>query len=75
MEEYGEVRKTKVLVCAGGTGGHIFPGLAIAEKLLDQKLKSCGWGQKGDLRNKHYIINQSIYFSEFKGVRGLGLWR
>ena len=57
-----KLEKTKVLVCAGGTGGHIFPGLAIAEKLLIKKLKFCGWGQKEDLRNKHYVINQSVYF-------------
>ncbi|MDA9718831.1 undecaprenyldiphospho-muramoylpentapeptide beta-N-acetylglucosaminyltransferase [Betaproteobacteria bacterium] len=68
--------KTKVLVCAGGTGGHIFPGLAIAEKLLDQKIKILWMGTKRGLE-KQALHKKSInlFFSEFKGVRGLGLWR
>ena len=71
-----KLEKTKVLICAGGTGGHIFPGLAIAEKLLDQKIKILWMGTKRGLE-KQTLRNKSIslFFSEFKGVRGLGLWR
>ena len=71
-----KLEKTKVLVCAGGTGGHIFPGLAIAEKLLDQKIKILWMGTKRGLE-KQTLRNKSItlFFSEFKGVRGLGLRR
>tara|TARA_B100000035_G_scaffold159895_1_gene136346 strand:+ start:601 stop:1695 length:1095 start_codon:yes stop_codon:yes gene_type:complete len=71
-----KLEKTKVLVCAGGTGGHIFPGLAIAEKLLDKKIKILWMGTKRGLE-KQTLRNKSInlFFSEFKGVRGLGLWR
>ena len=71
-----KLEKTKVLICAGGTGGHIFPGLAIAEKLLDQKIKILWMGTKRGLE-KQTLHNKSItlFFSEFKGVRGLGLQR
>ena len=71
-----KLEKTKVLICAGGTGGHIFPGLAIAEKLLDQKIKILWMGTKRGLE-KQTLRNKSIslFFSEFKGVRGLGLSR
>ena len=61
-------QKKKVLVCAGGTGGHIFPGLAIAEKLLDQKIKILWMGTRRGLE-KQTLSNKSInlFFSEFKG--------
>ena len=68
--------KYKVLVCAGGTGGHIFPGIAIAEKLIDQKVKIFWMGTKRGLEEQT-LRNKPInlFFSEFRGVRGLGLKR
>ncbi|MFT6902122.1 MAG: UDP-N-acetylglucosamine--N-acetylmuramyl-(pentapeptide) pyrophosphoryl-undecaprenol N-acetylglucosamine transferase, partial [Colwellia sp.] len=33
-----EVKRPTLLVMAGGTGGHIFPGIAVAQALVKQ-----GW--------------------------------
>jgi len=64
----------KLLIMAAGTGGHIFPGLAIADTM-----KARGWqvswlgtshGMEGELVPKHGIQMDTIAFS---GLRGKGL--
>lgn len=63
----------KLLIMAAGTGGHIFPGLAIARTMQDR-----GWqvtwlgtahGMERDLVPKHRIAIDSI---DFAGLRGKG---
>jgi UDP-N-acetylglucosamine--N-acetylmuramyl-(pentapeptide) pyrophosphoryl-undecaprenol N-acetylglucosamine transferase len=64
----------RLMIMAAGTGGHIFPGLAIA-----QTMQARGWqvtwlgtmhGMERDLVPKHKIEMDSI---DFAGLRGKGL--
>lgn len=62
------------LVMAGGTGGHIFPGLAVAQELIHQGWDVHWLGSKShmewDIIGPTGIAFESI---EFSGVRGKGL--
>lgn len=64
----------RLLIMAAGTGGHIFPGLAIADTM-----RASGWevswlgtahGMERDLVPKHGIEMDTI---DFAGLRGKGL--
>ncbi len=64
----------RLLIMAAGTGGHIFPGLAIA-----QTMKARGWevswlgtshGMEGGIVPRHGIEMDTI---DFSGVRGKGV--
>jgi UDP-N-acetylglucosamine--N-acetylmuramyl-(pentapeptide) pyrophosphoryl-undecaprenol N-acetylglucosamine transferase len=66
--------KKKLMIMAAGTGGHIFPGIAIA-----QEMQARGWdvswlgtahGMEGDIVPKHGIPMDRI---DFAGMRGKGL--
>ena len=69
------MRQRVALIMAAGTGGHIFPGLAVAEALRSQ-----GWavhwlgtptGMENRLvRPKGFVVEPI----EFGGVRGKGWW-
>ncbi|KMT65625.1 undecaprenyldiphospho-muramoylpentapeptide beta-N-acetylglucosaminyltransferase [Catenovulum maritimum] len=66
----------KILIMAGGTGGHIFPGLAIADELSNKGWQVL-WLGTADRMEADLVPNAGypIEFIEIKGVRNKGIIR
>ncbi len=67
-------RQKTALVMAGGTGGHIFPGLAVAEELRARGWRVHWLGTPGSMESR-IVPPQGFAFEpiDFSGVRGKGL--
>jgi len=68
------MRDKTFLIMAGGTGGHVFPALATAQKLLEQNDKVIWLGSAGGMEES-LVKNAGIpfYGISVKGFRGKGL--
>mgnify|MGYP000565371964 CR=1 FL=1 len=67
-------RDKTFLIMAGGTGGHVYPALATASKLMQQKDNVVWLGSVGGMEET-VVKNAGIQFYgiSVKGVRGKGL--
>jgi len=62
------------LIMAGGTGGHIFPGLAVAEALREKGWRVHWLGTPGSMESELVPARGfSVEMIDFNGVRGKGL--
>ena len=68
--------KPTLLVMAGGTGGHIFPALAVADQLRDKGWRVIWLGNPNGMEAKLVPERRfEIRFIEFGALRGKGLAR
>lgn len=78
MNQINTIDKTKktFMLMAGGTGGHIFPALAVAQQLQAQGHEVIWLGSKGSMEER--IVPQhgiELFTVAMKGIRGNGLKR
>lgn len=69
-------KNNKILIMAGGTGGHIFPALSIAEYLLSKGVEVEWLGTKNSMEAK--VIGATdipLHYISISGLRGKSLWK
>lgn len=75
-ENHSLKNSKRAVIMAGGTGGHIFPGLALAHALTD-KGWTVDWIGTADRMEADIVPknNVPIHYIDVKGVRGNGIKR
>ncbi len=67
-------QRPAALIMAGGTGGHIFPGLAVAEALRERGWRVHWLGAPGSMESRLVPARGiDLELVEFGGVRGKGI--
>ncbi len=67
-------KKRPIMIAAGGTGGHVFPALAVAELLREQGEKIIWMGTRAGIESR--LVSEASFPIEWlkvQGVRGKGL--
>ncbi len=69
-----ETSPIHVLIATGGTGGHVYPALAVADELLRRGVQVSWMGTRKGMESK-ILADKSIplYFISVSGLRGKGL--
>ena len=67
-------RQYRVIIMAGGTGGHVFPALAVVDELRKENVALAWLGTRRGIEAELVPKNQiDLHYLDIEGIRGRGL--